>query len=958
MIWYLQERIVKKLVTVLSALFAVAAFAQNSAPAEPLPSSFDLRDVGGENYVTVPKSQRGGTCWTHGTMSSIESVLLKSGVWAEYAAGVEPDFAEYHLDWWNGFNRHWNPDASPTTGDGLELHFGGDYRVATAYLSRLAGAVADEEAQSFDDAPAQFSDDYSIFSPRHVEWFTVGDNLERIDLLKRVIMERGAVGTCMMYAGAFLDGTTHYQPPSDPQDPNHSIAIIGWDDAKKTQAPEDGAWLCKNSWGTDWGEDGFFWISYYDKHAAREPQMGFVSFRDIRRVAGEKAYYHDVHGWRDELTDVDRAFNAFTADGDETLRSVSFFTAADTVDYVVEIFDDFAAGELQHRLAVESGAFEFTGYHTVDLDTAVALAEGDDFYVAVTLSKGGHAYDRTSIVPVLLGSRGTITVTSAANAGESYYHDGAAWADLYDRDLSPHDAHTANFCIKAYATSGVPTLEIGEARVPFGAEEFGVPVYLWDGPALSRLEFSVGYDDAVATFERFDPIDETLAPATTTGEGSVTIVLDGEGLRAPRHGKIGELVFSNPLASSALVLTDVSAADTSDGDATPTTIDGAIALGAGEAPKHVLHVSGDFKMAAHNDASIGGRADAASAGPGVLWNNERGGYTGGVVFGTAAREEARGSMGSFLSHDESLATTLLSLGSDYDDGFSSNDDFNEIAEATVVDYGAGAYPVKIIQRTMTNLGEPYGMIRYGFVNEDEATLDGLSAGMFFDWDLGNYQDDVGGIDVERRAVYESAGDVDLHFGLVALNGLDGARVTSKYSVLGDAQAVRDSVYDWLTTVVLDFDDPGDQRTWIGTALGDVPPGDTAWVAFAVVAGTTLDEMFRHADSAQAKAARLGWSDPPTSKRDDASVERFRLRQNYPNPFNPTTTITFELPRQRRVSLDVFDALGARVATLADGEFEAGVHRVSFDAAELAAGVYFYRIIAGDFVETKKALLLK
>jgi hypothetical protein len=86
--------------------------------------------------------------------------------------------------------------------------------------------------------------------------------------------------------------------------------------------------------------------------------------------------------------------------------------------------------------------------------------------------------------------------------------------------------------------------------------------------------------------------------------------------------------------------------------------------------------------------------------------------------------------------------------------------------------------------------------------------------------------------------------------------------------------------------------------------------------------------------------------------------QFTLNQNYPNPFNPSTTIQFELPRTSQVNLTVFDILGREVSVLVNARRNAGIYEVNCDGSHLASGVYFYRLQAGDFVASKKMLVLK
>lgn len=85
---------------------------------------------------------------------------------------------------------------------------------------------------------------------------------------------------------------------------------------------------------------------------------------------------------------------------------------------------------------------------------------------------------------------------------------------------------------------------------------------------------------------------------------------------------------------------------------------------------------------------------------------------------------------------------------------------------------------------------------------------------------------------------------------------------------------------------------------------------------------------------------------------------FALEQNYPNPFNPTTLIRYQLPEGSSVQLIVFDMLGREVTTLVNERKEAGVYDVKFDASGLASGLYFYRLKAGAFVQTRKLLLIR
>ncbi len=464
----------------LFAITTVLALFVTHLSSQP-PSNYDLRDL---NLVTSVKAQKQSTCWAHATASSIEGNLLVTENWKNAGETGEPNIAEYHYDWWFGFNKAWNGDFEGGNSTGLNIHSWGDFKMFCAYMSRLEGPIREVDApgDNAGNIPSQttiplYKESYHRWYITDICWYYIdGDgpfgSLKNIDTIKNVVMRNGVTATnynCISSSTGSWNGlSTYYQPQSNSAGSNHNVGIIGWDDECVTKASQKGAWLLKNSWGTN--NEPYFWISYYDKHCCRQIDESCVSFHNVQPLPYTGVYYHDYHGWRGTFNNAKECFNKYIAKetSGEWLIDVSYFTTTDHEEWEIKIYDNFTNGELQDELASVSGYNDHIGYHTAKLSNFVTLKSNDDFYIYLKVKNGGLAYDRTSspFNPEGKDVRVDAVIPSKSEPDQSYYRTSptSAWTDLYEYEetikangQSVDCQGSQNFCLKGYIIDTMPT---------------------------------------------------------------------------------------------------------------------------------------------------------------------------------------------------------------------------------------------------------------------------------------------------------------------------------------------------------------------------------------------------------------------------------------------------------------------------------------------------------------------
>lgn len=386
-----------------------------------LPSSYDYREQG---RVPALKNQGDlGTCWAFASLLALESTLLPE----------QPvEFSEDHMSLQNSFQ--------------MNQEDGGEYTMSMAYLLSWQGPVLEREDPYGDGiSPDGLTPEYHVQEVRILP----EKNLEKI---KQAVFLYGGVQSSLYISLDQADRESEYYNPGTAayyydgtEKPNHDSVIVGWDDNYpkenfRIQPEKDGAFLCSNSWGTEFGEDGYYYVSYSDSRIGNQN----ILYSGVEKAkSSQHIYQSDLCGWMGQVgygrEDVYFS-NVFQAAGEELLTGAGFYATASDTEYELSVVRDAVAGEPYGR-AVQTvrGTFDDAGYYTVRLPEEVLLEPDERFSIIIHIKTPGS----TQPVAVEYNALGSKTAVDTSD-GEGYISaDGQNWESI-------EAEYGCNICLKAY----------------------------------------------------------------------------------------------------------------------------------------------------------------------------------------------------------------------------------------------------------------------------------------------------------------------------------------------------------------------------------------------------------------------------------------------------------------------------------------------------------------------------
>lgn len=364
-----------------------------------IPKKFDLRDW---NWVSIVKNQgEMNSCWAFSYTGALESALIRR-------TGIEYDFSENNVQ--NSLLKYAKYGI-------LNHQEGGDDLSALPYVVSWLGML-----NYFDDEYDEIGKiSPIIISPNNIhvqDAVIIPPRANSTDntAIKEAILKYGSlvVSYHATTEEPYYNKNTSAQYYDGNKTTNHMVSVVGWDDTYSASnflktPPKDGAWIIKNSYGIDFGDDGYNYISYYDtRFATVSESVGFV-FNNNELY--NKNYQTDLSGKIEFYTSKEKGKdssykNVYTAIEDDLIAAVGTYFNKEGEAYTLEIY-------VNDQLELtQSGVGPYYGYHTIKLDKTIAVEKGDEFAVVMT----------KLYVPIIEKSRQHyIENTSFANYGKGWY---------------------------------------------------------------------------------------------------------------------------------------------------------------------------------------------------------------------------------------------------------------------------------------------------------------------------------------------------------------------------------------------------------------------------------------------------------------------------------------------------------------------------------------------------------
>ena len=431
---------------------AVKKSAKSDAPlgSSNLPSYYSSVEQG---YVSSVKSQNYNDCWVYGALGTFESFLLKNDL---YTGDMSPNHANL-----------WGTQHADGEGWVREPYEFGRAKITPGYFTSWQGPVLNSKVPdlsiyefSADTIPTDLAD-YGVTSIKYLY-------RDDPDTTKRAIMESGGISTYYSHTIANYNEDTfaYYVPPDfTGSATGHAIEIVGWDDNFSADnfvdTPEgNGAWLVKNSWGENWGDNGYFWISYYDRDIFNskkyKPSFQLLAVDNITEK--NKLLQNEIYGatWEFDESYIKEpeltAFQSFEFDAHyNTIDKVIFESYSVTSDYTVYYVPDKNGtpdSNQSNWVELHKGTIDYAGYICVDIsDFRIPNQSG-----SIAVKIGSTRYNETPQIGVCewLTSSGQFTFMHQAQRDQSYVMADGRIVDLVDwYKENNNDDYGGTFVIKA-----------------------------------------------------------------------------------------------------------------------------------------------------------------------------------------------------------------------------------------------------------------------------------------------------------------------------------------------------------------------------------------------------------------------------------------------------------------------------------------------------------------------------